>query len=321
MIQNSKFKIQDSSIKTPLFVLAPMANITTYPFASQCTDFGADLVWTPMVHTDTIINNWNEAEKILNFKKITNYIIQLVGSEPGKFEEAIKIIKKNNLNPLGFDINTGCPDKNILKSGCGGSLLKNPNLILDIVKSAQKATTLPISVKTRAGYDNHNDIYELAPRLIDLGISILTIHPRTVRQGYAGSADWDIIKSIQSSLFENQPSAKLIGSGDIKTWQEAIRAKQKTSCDGVMIGRGALGRPWIFKEIKDEKDYGPSLREIKMLAIDLSIKANSIWGDKGIVESKKHYASYFRGFDGAKELRLKLMTAKNLEDVRNILAN
>jgi nifR3 family TIM-barrel protein len=270
-----------------------------------------------MVHTDTVINNWDETRKIIDFKEIDNYVIQLVGSEPDKFAKAIKIIESKGLKPVSFDINVGCPDKNIVKSGCGGALLKTPEKIVEIVTACKKTTKVPISVKTRAGYDKLNDIYDLAPFFIDAGISMLTIHPRTVKQGYAGLADWKIIKKVKHR-FKNE-KCKIVGSGDIRTWQEAIDKQKETGCDGIMIGRGALGKPWLFKELKERTDYSEDLAGIKALTLDLSAKADAIWGDKGIIESKKHYAWYFRGFDGAKELRTALMGAKNLDDVKKIL--
>lgn len=296
-----------------------MANITTYPFSSQCINFGADLVWTPMVHTDTILNNWTEANKILNFHNINNYIIQIVGSDPVKFSAAIKTIEEKGLSHVGYDVNAGCPDKNILKSGCGGALLKHTSKIIKIVNSAKMSTNLPISVKTRSGYDNYEDIYTLVPKLIAAGVSMITIHPRTVKQGYAGSADWEILGKVHSSFFSPHSSAILVGSGDVKTWQEAIDRQKETNCDGIMIGRGALGKPWIFKEIKDRVGYNPKISEIKKLALDLSVKTDAIWGEKGIVEARKHYGWYFRGFPGAKDLRTSLMQASDLKGVREVL--
>lgn len=358
MIKNLKLKIENSKngeVTTPFFALAPMANITTYPFASQCVKYGADIVWTPMVHTDTVLNNWDETHKIIDFEHpschfdqteclpasggektagknrslgklettnmegVSNYIIQLVGSEPEKFAESIKIIEKHGLRPFSFDINAGCPDKNIVKSGCGGALLKTPELIIDIIKACQKATKIPISVKTRAGYDNLTDILDLAPYLTKAGVSMITVHPRTVKQGYTGSADWGIVKDVKCLLAN--ANCLVVGSGDIKTWQEATEKQKETNCDGVMIGRGALGHPWIFEEIKKQADIDLPVAKIKELAIDLARKADQIWGNHGITESRKHFAWYFRGFEGAKELRIDLMRAETLEDVVKILKN
>lgn len=300
----------------PFHALAPMANITTYPFASQAVKYGADIVWTPMVHTDTILNNWAEAEKTLNFKDIKNYIVQIVGSDPKKFADSVVLIEKH-LSPAGIDLNFACPDKNIVKSGCGGALLKDTDRMLKIVKAVNKVSNLPISVKTRSGWDNPEQIMDLAPRLWKTGISRITVHPRIVTQGFRGEADWEIIASIKKKY----PEIVLCGSGDIKTWQEAIERQAETGCDGVMIGRGALGRPWVFTEIAEKKDYEPTLDEIKGLVIDLSEKAEQVWGAKGIVESRAHYANYFKGFDGASQYRSKLMLAKDTSGIKTILPN
>lgn len=303
--------------KKPFFCLAPMANITTYPFAYQCIKYGADIVWTPMVHTDTVINNWEASRKIIDFMDIDNYIIQLVGSGSKDFEKAIKTIEKNKIKPLAFDINTGCPDKNILKSGCGGELLKNTKKITEIVKSAKESTNTPISIKTRSGYQDGEYVYSLVPRLIDLGVDLITIHPRTVIQRYSGKADWSVVKNVKSKMTSEK--CILVGSGDVKAWQEAYINQEYVKCEGIMIGRGTLGKPWIFKEIKEKKDYFPDKDEIKSIAIDISEKTEKIWGDRGIIEARKHYGWLFRGFLGAKETRHKLMSATNLEEVKKIL--
>lgn len=295
-------------------MLAPMANITTYPFASQAIEFGADIVWTPMVHTDTILNNWPEAKKILDFNEIPNYIIQIVGSDKDKIVESINIIEKK-LQPLGIDLNFACPDKNIIKSGCGGAMMQKPDEILNIVREALIGSKIPISIKIRSGWDNPDDIYNLMDKLTNTNVSFVTIHPRTVKQGFKGKADWEIIEK----LVDMYPNMPIIGSGDIITWKEALSIQRKAGCKGVMLGRGALGKPWIFKEIKDKKDYIPSLKEIKRLALDLSEKSYVIWGERGIIESRKHLAWYFKGFPSALKYRKRLMAASTIADLRSFL--
>lgn len=296
------------NLKTPFFALAPMAGISTYPFASQCFEFGADIVWSPMIHTDAVIHNPKESLKAINQKDIKNYIVQIVGSEPQNFIKAVRIIAKN-LNPLGIDINAGCPDKNIVKSGCGGALMKNPDLIVKVIKAIRESTDLPISIKTRAGYDNYIDIFDIAKKINGI-VSLLVVHPRKVTEMYRNKADWSVIKKLK-----NEISVPICGSGDIKTWQDAYKKIAETSCDGVMIGRGALGKPWIFKEIKKKENYTPSLEEIKSLTLDLAQKANNLFGKRGIIESRKHFAWYFKGFEGAQKYRAKLIHANNLNDV------
>lgn len=305
-------------LKTPFYCLAPMANISNYPFASQAIKYGADLVWTPMVHTDTIINNWAEAEKILDFKEISNYLIQIVGSSPESFVQAVKIVEEK-LNPLGIDLNMACPDKNIVKSGCGGSLMRTPELMFEIAKAVRKCTKLPLSIKTRAGWENPEEIFGLLPKFEAIGIDLITIHGRTVRQGFKGEANWEIIRKIKLKLDNRNSKLILVGSGDVLNWHDAVSKQKETGADGIMIGRGALGKPWLFSEVKNQKDYEPSLKEIKSLVLDLSKKADLIWGNKGITESKKHFAWYFKGFDGAAEWRKRLMDVESLDDVKKIL--
>lgn len=291
-----------------------MANITTYPFASQAAKYGADLSWTPMVHTDTIINNWPGAKKILDFHEIDNYLVQIVGSKPERFAESVKIIEKE-LNPLGIDLNFACPDKNIVKSGCGGALMQDPERMFAIIKAAKAATNLPISVKTRAGWDNYDQICPLTCDFKELGVEMVTVHPRTVKQAFSGKADWGVIKKLK----EENPDILICGSGDIQTWQEALEKQKMTGCDGILIGRAALGKPWIFKEITEKANYIPDLKEIKSVALDIAVKSDKLWGDKGIMEGKKHFAAIFRGSNEAADLRRKLMLATTYSEIKVIL--
>lgn len=291
-----------------------MANITTYPFASQAVKYGADLVWTPMVHTDTIINNWVEAEKILNFHEIKNYLVQIIGSEPENFVKSVEIIEKK-LKPLGIDLNFACPDKNIVKSGCGGFLLKQPENIIHIINAVKKNTDLPVSIKTRLGWENKKEIFDIVPLFLKAKIDLLTVHGRTVKQGFKGKADWGNIGKLKKMY----PKLVICGSGDIVDWKDAQRKAEEYGVEGIMIGRSTLGRPWIFKEIKESKDYNPTINEIKKLAYDLVLKSNEIWGEKGIIESRKHFGWYFKGFEGAAGFRKKLMVASSLAQIKEIL--
>lgn len=297
----------------PFFGLAPMANITTYPFASQVVEFGADLVWTPMVHSEALIHNPSDTLKIVDFKEIKNYVVQIIGSDVSSITKAISIVTEN-LDPKGIDLNFACPDKNILKSGCGGFLMQNPQLIIDILKAARETTKLPLSVKTRAGWTDPNEIFSIAEQIAEL-VDMLTVHPRVVKQGFTGSANWEVLGELK----KNFPSIFVVGSGDIKSWEEALQGQTSTGVNGVLIGRGALGKPWIFREIKDQKSHAVDPNEVRTLVLDLAQKADSIWGEKGITESKKHFAWYFKGFEGASEIRANLMGAKNLTDVQRIL--
>ncbi len=314
-------------IEKPFFSLAPMAKISTYPFLSQCMEFGAEPAWLPMVHTDMVLNNWTEVQKIIGPEsyyqsgikngKERSRIVQLVGSSPNGFIKAVRIIEKNNINPLSFDINAGCPDKNIVKSGAGGALLKEPKKVVEIVKSIKNSTKTPVSVKTRAGFTNPKDVYGLALDLARAKVAMITVHPRTVSQKYEGRANRKIVADVKKELKKTR--CLVVGSGDVRSWQEATAYREEVGCDGLLIGRGALGKPWVFFEIKRGKEYKPGLDEIKRLVLDLSKKYYEIWGNRGIVEARKHYGWYFRGFKGAKKLRSKLMTASTLMDVEEII--
>lgn len=300
------------NLPKPFWALAPMAGITTYPFARQAKKYGADLLWTPMVHTDTILNNWPEAKKILDFKEIRPYLVQILGNNPQKIEKSIKLIEKN-LKPTGIDLNFACPDKNVLKSGCGGALLKKQELMIEIAKAAINSTRLPISIKTRLGWDKA-EIMDLAKKLEKIGVSLLAIHGRTVLQGFKGEAEWGTICQIK----KNTSKMLIAGSGDIKTYTDAIALKDKV-LDGYLVGRASLGRPWIFQEVKEKKTINFGIKQKKELILEIAKLSEEIWGKKGIIEARKHFAWYAKGFLGASELRKKLMLTQNSGEVIDVL--
>ncbi len=227
-------------------ILAPMAGVTDLPFRTICKSYGADVVFSEMISAKAI--HYGD-KKTIELLKTTDYekplVVQLFGSEPEIMAEAAVFLE--NRGTSAIDINMGCPATKIIKNGEGSALMKNPKLAEDIMKAVIKATSLPVSVKIRSGwdYDSINAI-EIAKIAENSGIRAITVHPRTKAQAYTGKADRSIIKAVKKAV--NIP---VIGNGDIYCADDAISMFKETGCDSVMVARGALGNPFIFKHIKD----------------------------------------------------------------------
>jgi len=318
-----------SDIEKPVFVLAPMANITTLPFRSICKEMGADIVFTPMLASNAIVYNPNETLKIAEFLPAEQpVIVQLFGYDGDLIAKAANIVN-DRIHPAGIDINMGCPAPKITGNECGSALLRDYDKALNIVRTVRENYSGQLSVKVRLGW-LEKDVKHFVKQLEDIGIDAITIHGRTAKQGYSGTADWDKIYDIANSV--NIP---VIGNGDITTAEEVWTRFDDSKLVGVMIGRGALGNPWIFQDIKCHleltKDPGPkildsSIRlqndELKHIVLDQTLRTIDYLGDEGqaIREMRKHYGWYLKGFPGAQELRKKAMQANTLVDIKEILS-
>lgn len=302
-----------SKVDKPVFVLAPMANITTLPFRNICKQYGADIVFTPMLSSNAIIHNPLETLKIAEFLgKEQPVIVQIFGYSPELMAKAAVVVDEK-LKPAGIDINMGCPAPKITGNECGSALLKDFDKALEIVKAVRKAYQGQLSVKLRLGWDKSN-ILGFVKELEGIGVDAISIHGRTTKQGYSGVADWDEIHNIAKNL-----KIPVIGNGDITTWQEAYaRAKELT---GVMIGRKTLERPWIFKEIKDKKTIEYSKEDLKLLIIEQTKATIDYIGDenRAITEMRKFYGWYIKGFPGSKDIRRELMQISTLTELEEIL--
>jgi len=305
----------------PLF-LAPMESVTDLPFRYICKKYGADFVYTEFISSDGLIRS---AQKTL--KKMTIYdferpiAIQIYGHIPEVMEEAAKIAEESN--PDVIDINFGCPVKKIANRGAGAGMLKNISLMVEITTRIVKAVKVPVTVKTRLGWDESTkNIMEIALRLQDAGISALTIHGRTRMQMFKGKADWTLIGEVKNNPRIYIP---IIGNGDITTPEEAKNAFDKYGVDGIMIGRGAIGKPWLFKEIKhyiNNNELLPplSVNEIVDLAKLHFIKSIEYKGiPVGIYEMRRHFVNYFKGLPNFKDFKIKLVTSVNPDEILNIL--
>ena len=314
-------KIGHLSIKTPIF-LAPMAGVTDFPFRCLCKEFGASVVYSEFVSAHGIIR---ENIKTLNMIKFSDFErpigIQIFGDSPDVMSNAARLVV-DNFNPDIIDINYGCPVPKVTKRGAGSAALKDLCLMDDITSAVvESVPEVPVTVKMRAGWDSQSIVVpEVGERLENIGIKAITLHPRTTKQSYKGDADWSLIKLLKEST--NIP---VIGNGDIKTPEDVIRMFEKTSCDGVMVGRSSLGNPWFFKQAvalfegkKIEEE--PTLEDKVNCCRQHFIKMIEWHGERIAVNlMKKHFGWYIRGFQKSSTIRKALVSAQNQDTIISIL--
>jgi tRNA-dihydrouridine synthase B len=305
----------------PVF-LAPMEDVTDPSFRILCKEFGADMMYTEFISSDGLIRNAGKSVKKLDIFDYERPIgIQIYGHLVDAMVEAAKIAEQ--ANPELIDINFGCPMKKIARRGAGSGMMNNVPLMVEMTDAIVKAVKLPVTVKTRLGYDEENkNIVDVAERLQDVGIQAITIHGRTRSQIYKGEADWTLIGEVK-----NNPRMRIpvIGNGDITSADKAALAFSKYGVDGIMVGRAAVGKPWIFKEIKtflQTGQYAPelSLTEIINLSKRHLTKSIETKGERGgILEMRRHFAHYFKGLPNFRDTRIKLLTSMDVEDIYSIL--
>jgi tRNA-dihydrouridine synthase B len=303
-------------------LLAPMEDVSDPPFRAVCKEGGADLMYTEFISSEGLIRDAAKSRQKLDIFEYERPIgIQLFGGDIGNMVESARIAAA--VNPDLIDINYGCPVKAVACRGAGAALLQDIPKMVQMTAEIVKATSLPVTVKTRLGWDDHTkNVVEVAERLQDIGIQALTIHGRTRVQMYKGSADWSLIGKIKENPRMRIP---VFGNGDIDSPQKALEFKNRYGVDGIMIGRAAIGYPWIFEEIKHYLKFGerpapPSIAERVRVAkkhLDFSIR----WkGDRlGIFEMRRHYTNYFKGVSDFKPFRARLVEADNKDEVLSIL--
>jgi nifR3 family TIM-barrel protein len=315
-------KIGNINIEKYPLLLAPMEDITEPSFRYLCKKYGADLMYTEFVASEAIIRN---VEKSLKKLKILDYErpvgIQIYGHNIEAMVEATKIVSQ--AKPDLIDINYGCPVKKIATRGAGAGMLKDIPKMIKMTKAIVKATKLPVTVKTRLGWDKNSIVIEeIAEKLQDVGIKALTIHARTRSDFYKGTADWTLIGKIK-----NNPRIKIpiIGNGDIDSPQKAKEMFDKYGVDAIMIGRAAIGRPYIFQEIKHYLNTNqllppPNIEQKVELAKTHLIKSLEWKGfPRGIYEMRRHYINYFKSLPNFKQFRTTLVTSTNLEEILDTL--
>lgn len=315
-------KIGDIALGDFPLLLAPMEDVSDPPFRFVCKQNGADLMYTEFISSEGLIRDAAKSVQKLDIFEYERPIgIQIFGSEIDSMVEATKIASQ--ANPDLIDINYGCPVKKVACKGAGAGILTNPEKMMAMTKAIVEATHLPVTVKTRLGWDDSTkNIVDVAERLQDVGIKALTIHGRTRVQLYKGEADWTLIGAVKNNPRMNIP---IFGNGDIDSPEKAVEYKNRYGVDGIMIGRASIGYPWIFREIKHyiqtgELLKGPTIDE-RVEACMVHFEKSIAWkGHRvGIVEMRRHYANYFKGLDHFKEYRMKLVQSENIEEIKGIL--
>lgn len=304
-------------------LLAPMEDVSDPPFRSVCKQLGADLMYTEFISSEGLIRDAIKSRKKLDiFDEERPIGIQIFGGD----EEAMGLSAKicATVNPNLIDINFGCPVKKVVCKGAGAAILKDIPKMVALTKTVVQSVNIPVTVKTRLGWDeNSKNIEEVAERLQDIGIKALSIHGRTRAQMYKGDANWELIYNVKNNPRIHIP---IFGNGDIDSPEKALDYKNKYGVDGIMIGRAAIGNPWIFNQIKHYLQHGthlplPTLEErieICKQHLAFSIK----WkGEKlGILEMRRHYANYLKGIENNKFYRGKLVLANSMIEIHEVFS-
>lgn len=309
--------------ENPVF-LAPMEDVTDMGFRLMCKQFGADMVYTEFVSSDALIRHVNKTQAKLTISEEERPVaIQIYGREVDAMVEAAKICEE--VNPNILDINFGCPVKKVAGKGAGSGMMKTPELMVEITAAVVKAVKIPVTVKTRLGWDHESKIIvELAEQLQDVGIQALTIHGRTRSQMYTGEADWELIGDVKNNPRIHIP---IVGNGDVTSPEICKRRFDETGVDAVMIGRGSIGSPWIFEEVKHylrtgetlpKKEFGWYLNVLK----EMIRKNVAHSGERGgIIHSRRHLAasSLFKGLPDFKKVRVAMLRTESVDELFEIM--
>ena len=314
-----KWKIGDVQIDNP-FVLAPMAGVTDLPFRKLCKEQGAGFICMEMVSAKAISFHNKNTEAMMEIDKCENPVsMQLFGSEPELMARVAAEIEERPFDIL--DINMGCPVPKVVNNGEGSALLKNPELIVKIVKSVSSAIKKPLTVKVRIGFENEPvDIVEIAKRVEDAGAAAIAVHGRTRQQYYSGTADWDAIRRVKEAV-----SIPVIGNGDVDSPEKAEALIKETGCDGVMIGRAVRGNPWLFRELNHYFETGeklprPSAEEVREMILRHARMQIDLKGEfTGIREMRKHVAWYTAGMRHSAALRRETNLVSSYEELEKLL--
>lgn len=315
-------KIGNISLGEFPLLLAPMEDVSDPPFRAVCKQYGADLMFTEFISSEGLIRDAMKSKKKLDVFDYERPIgIQIFGGDEEAMAQATEIVAA--VNPDLVDINFGCPVKKVVCKGAGAAVLKDISLMVRLTEAVVKSTHLPVTVKTRLGWDDNNkNILEVAERLQDVGIKALSIHGRTRSQLYKGEADWTLIADVKNNSRIQIP---IFGNGDIDSPQKALEYKNKFGVDGVMIGRAAIGYPWIFNEIKHFVKTGellqpPTIAE-RVEVCRIHLQKSVEWKGEivGLFEMRRHYSQYFKNIENFKEFRSKLVTQNSFVEVLETL--
>lgn len=315
-------KIGNISLPSFPLLLAPMEDVSDPPFRAVCKKNGADLMFTEFISSEGLIRDAIKSRQKLDiFDEERPVGIQIFGGDEEALALSARIVE--TVQPDLLDINFGCPVKKVVCKGAGAAVLKDVDLMVRLTKAVIASTHLPVTVKTRLGWDHSSiNILEVAERLQDIGIQALSIHGRTRSQLYKGEADWTWIAKVKENPRIHIP---IFGNGDIDSPEKALEYKNRYGVDGIMIGRAAIGNPWFFREVKHffatgEKLAPPTMEE-KLTVIRQHLRASIAWkGEKlGIFEMRRHYANYLKGIPHIKSLRTQLVTLGTLSEIEAVL--
>ncbi|HBH05734.1 MAG TPA: tRNA dihydrouridine synthase DusB [Flavobacteriales bacterium] len=315
-------KIDNINLGEFPLLLAPMEDVSDPPFRALCKEQGADMMYTEFISVEGLIRDADKSvEKLDIWENERPVGIQIFGANLDSMLKATEYVER--AEPELLDINFGCPVKKVTNKGAGAGILRDVPKMEDLTAQIVKTTTLPVTVKTRLGWDDSTKyIVEVAERLQDAGIKALTIHGRTRQQMYKGVADWSLIAEVKNNPRIHIP---IFGNGDIDSPQKALEYKNKYGVDGIMIGRATIGNPWIFREIKHYIRTGellppPSLEErITITKRHLELSVSWKGERRGIVEMRRHYTNYFKGIRNFKPIRLQLVTLDSYDELMSVL--
>ncbi|MCK9303607.1 MAG: tRNA dihydrouridine synthase DusB [Bacteroidales bacterium] len=315
-------KIADIELPEKPLILAPMEGITEMPFRIICKRFGADLMFSEFVASEGLIRDAEKSIKKLNFQDKERPIgIQIFGHDINSLVSAAKIALETN--PDLIDLNCGCPVKKVVNKGAGAALMLEPEKMAKAVSEIVKISDKPVTVKTRIGWDfNSINIEDIAWRLQDAGAAAITVHGRTRSQMYTGEADWSVIAKVKNNPNIHIP---IFGNGDITSGEVAKQKLQLSNVDGLMIGRAAVGNPWIFKEVKaylanSQSDFTPSLSErVEICKEHVAMSVDYKGENRSLLEMRQHYAKYFKGVYNFKMYKMRLMQAQTIAELMEIL--
>lgn len=310
MLQIAKLKLENN------LIMAPMAGVTNLPFRMMVKEEGCGLVFSEMVSSIALVRNGKKTRDLLQSDPYERPLaVQLFGSDPHIMAEAARIVEDLGADIL--DINMGCPAKKVISSGAGSVLLKEPLKIKEIIESVRSAITIPFTIKIRSGWDTGSiNFMEIGRIAEDYGVDAITLHSRTTAQQFGGHSDWSHIAELKKGL-----KIPVIGNGDVKSPEDAKKMLDETGCDGVMIGRGALGNPWIFsrtlKYLKDGILLEPPSEDDVLAAIKRHLEGLvDFMGEKwGVKEFRKHIGAYTKGLPNSSDFRKTAIHIENLEDL------
>ncbi|MGB8192780.1 MAG: tRNA dihydrouridine synthase DusB [Chitinophagaceae bacterium] len=316
--------LQIENILLPEFplLLAPMEDVSDPPFRTVCKANGADLMYTEFISSEGLIRDAIKSRQKLDiFNHERPVGIQIFGGDEEAMAMSARIVE--TVNPDLVDINFGCPVKKVVSKGAGAAVLKDVDLMVRLTKAVINSTSLPVTVKTRLGWDHDSiNIVDVAERLQDAGIQALAIHGRTRNQLYKGEADWSWIAKVKDNPRIKIP---IFGNGDVDSPEKAVEYRNRYGIDGIMIGRAAIGYPWIFNEVKHYMQTGEHLQpptiEDRVRVIREHLESSLQWKGPvaGITEMRRHYTNYLKGLPNIKEYRLKLVTLKTQEEIDEVL--